>query len=124
LVYWQQLDRGDAEVLEVTDGRFVGQPGVGPAQRGRYVRVLHGEALDVHLVVLGVGVRAAQRAGVAPAVGRVRDHAAGHVGGGVGVAGGVRVAADVPEHVGVVGHGAGAGARVRIEQQLGRGTAD
>src|SRR6202012_377464 len=125
LVHRQQLDRGDLQVLQVAGGGLVAQAGVGTAQRGRYVRVLHGEALDVHVVEQGVGVRAAQRPGAGPGVGGgVDDQAAGHVGGRVGVAGGVGVAAHVPEHVGVVGHGAADRPGVRVEQRFGGVAAD
>ena len=66
LVHRHQLDRGDAERLQVLDDRRVGEGGVGAAHLLGDVRVRLGEALDVRLVDDGLGVRVAAAGGRRP----------------------------------------------------------
>jgi hypothetical protein len=56
LMDWHQLDRGDAEALQVADDGWVGQPRIGAAQLGRYLRMAPRQAADVGLVDDRVGV--------------------------------------------------------------------
>ena len=52
----EQLDRGYAQVDQVSDRGLVAEPGVGPPQLGGNTRVGHGEALHMHLVDDRVGI--------------------------------------------------------------------
>ena len=61
LVHRQQLDRGDAEVLEVVDDRRGRQPGVRAAQLLGHPVVQRGHALDVQLVDDAVAPAVPQR---------------------------------------------------------------
>ena len=73
----QELDGGDAELLEVVDAGGVAEAGVGAAQVLGDVGVALGEALDVDLVDDGVGERGLGRAVVAPVEVVVDDDALG-----------------------------------------------
>ena len=66
VVHRHQLDRGDAERLEVLDDHRVRDAGVGAAQLLRDVGVRLGQALDVRLVDDRVGVLAVAAAGRRP----------------------------------------------------------
>ena len=83
----QQLDRGDAEVVEVAGDRVAAEPGVGAAQVLGDLVVELGVALDVELVDDRVAPPGAQRPVVAPVEGVVDDDRAGHRAGGVDGAG-------------------------------------
>jgi len=74
-VHRQQLDRGDAETLEMLDDRQGGEPGVGATQRRGHLRVLLREALHMQLVEHRVAHRRARRPVIAPAE-RAVDHLA------------------------------------------------
>src|SRR5207302_8928589 len=50
VVDWQQLDRGDAQSLQVGQRRGRSEPAVRAAQVGRYLGMSDREALDVDLV--------------------------------------------------------------------------
>ena len=116
----QQLDRGDAEIFEVTRGDGMGQARVGAAKRLRDVRMVLGEALDVRLVDDRVGVGGAGRRVPFPVIGKVRDHGPRYVVFGIEPArlgGIVRV---VAQEFGSVDHAARAGAGVGVEEQLVR----
>ena len=77
-VHRQQLDRGDAQLLEVGDHRRRGEPGVGAAQLRRQVRVAGGEPLDVQLVDDRVVEGDVGAAVVAPVESAVDDDPLGH----------------------------------------------
>ncbi len=79
LVHGQQFDRGDAEAGEVLDRGRVAEPGVGAALRLRDLRMLCGEALDVHLVDDRLVQRDVGRPVVAPVEVRVVHDGSGHV---------------------------------------------
>ena len=121
----QQLDGGDAEVLEVVHDGRVSETGVGPAQLlGRPV-VQGGEALDVQLVDRGVAPAGPDLDVVAPVEVVVDDHAAPDVRRGVAlVAGaetvhGAQVVVDlVAVDRGVGGELAADGPGVGVEQEL------
>ena len=74
LMHRQQLHRGDAQALQVGDGRVAAQPGVGAAHFGRHAGHALGEALHVQLVEQALGQRR-QQATVASPVEGVGDHA-------------------------------------------------
>ena len=74
-VHRHQLDRGDAEPLQVVDHRRGRQPGVGAAQRWRHVGVQHREAAHVQLVDHRVVPRHRRAPVVAPSEGWI-DHRA------------------------------------------------
>ena len=120
LVDRHQLDRRDAEVLEVVDHGRVGEPGVGAALVLGDLRMQLGEPLDVGLVDDGVGVGDVEPAIAGPVEERVDDDAEHHVRRRVvvvarlGVVEAVREQRRVPVDLAV--HGLG----VRVEQQLGR----
>ncbi len=116
----QQLHRGHAQPGEVVDHGLVPEPRVGAAQRLGYVRVPHGEALDVHLVDDRVRVAAPRRRVGAPPEHLVRDQADRHVPGRVQRARRLRVMRVVAEHLGPEAHLPARRPGVRIEQQLGR----
>src|SRR4051794_29524331 len=97
-VHREQLDRGDAEGLQVLDDRLARKAEVGAAQLLRHLGMELREALDVQLVDHRVVPRRARRPVVAPAEGAVDDLAAPEAG--------ADLAADQPG--------------VWIEEQLGR----
>ena len=112
LVDRQQLDGGDAERAQVLDDRRVGEPRVRPAQVLGDVGVQCREALDVQLVDDG-GVPGHVRPGVVtPRERVVGQHRARHAGGGVRTRAGIDAR--------IVDEIALDGARVRIDEQLGR----
>ena len=120
-VHRQQLDAGDAQALQVLDGRRGAQPRIAAAQRLGHARMAHRVALDVHLVddhlVRGhVGAPV-----VAPAEGRVDHPALGHVGGAVASVEG-QVGLLVADHITVQGvvpaQPAGEVPGVGVDQQL------
>ena len=120
-MHGHQLDRGHAEALQVLDGGGVGEPGIGAAQLGRDVGVARGEPLDVQLVDDRIVQRRIGTAVVSPVEGRVDHDGLGHerravvrVRRAVGVVEAVREHRFVPRHLPLDG------ARVWIEQQLGR----
>ena len=119
LVHGHQLDRGDAQPLQVLDDGRVRHPRVGAPQVGRHLRVAHGEPLDVALVQHGLVPGDAQRMVVAPLEPRVADHRARHERGAVLVVAGPVIAAEwvavdgrIPLHLAVERP------RVGVEQQL------
>ena len=120
LVHRQQLDGGDAQVLQVRDRGLVTQPGVGPAQLRRYAGMAHGEALDVHLVDHRVRIPVPGPVAVLPVERRVHDQAPWHVRRGVEGARGVRVAHVVAVHLGPERDRSADGPRVGVKEQLGR----
>ncbi len=73
----QQLDRSDAELLQVGEGVVGGQPGVGAAQVLPHAGMALGEALDVGLVDDRLRPRRARRAVVLPVEGLVDDQELG-----------------------------------------------
>ena len=83
LLHRQQLDGGDAEVLQVVDDDRVTEAGVRPAQLLGDPVVQLGEALDVQLVDGGVAPPRADLAVVAPVEVVVDHDAAGDVRRGV-----------------------------------------
>ena len=120
LVHRHQLDRGDAQPLQVRDDRRVGQAQVGPALLLGHDRMLLGQPADVRLVDDGLVVRGPRRPVQAPVEVRVDHHRARHVRRGVGVVAPVRVAELVGEHRLAPGDVAVDRLGVRVEQQLGR----
>ena len=121
LVHREQLDRGDPEVAQVAGHGLVPEPGVGAAQLGRHVRVALGEALRVQLVDDGVGVGMARLGVARPVVALLGDdQGPGDVRGRVGARGPGRVGRVVPEQRVAVGHGAGDGPGVGVDEELGR----
>jgi hypothetical protein len=72
-VHREQLDRGDAEVLEVGDHRRRREPGIGAAQLRRQIRMTGREPLDVELVDHRIVERGIGAAIVAPGKGAVDD---------------------------------------------------
>ena len=77
----QQLDRGDAELLQMLQHRVRGQRQ--EAARMGHLGVKLGQALDMRLVDDRLRDRRARGVVVAPGEGRVLDHAARHVAGAV-----------------------------------------
>ena len=75
-VHRQELDRRDAEALQVFDGRAAGEAGVGAAQLLGHFRMALGKALDVQLIDHRVLPWRARRTIVAPAERRIDDLAA------------------------------------------------
>jgi hypothetical protein len=120
VVHRHELDRRDAERLEVVDHRRVGHAGVRPAQLLGELRVARGEALDVDLVDDRLVPGRARRPIGAPVEERVRDHGARHEGRAVVVVAAERLAEHVREHGGVPLHGAVDRLGVGVEQQLVR----
>ena len=78
LVHRHQLDRGDAELLQVLDHRRVPDRAVGAAQFLGDARVPHRQTLDVRLVDDRVVVRDPRQRVVAPVEVRVDHDALGH----------------------------------------------
>ena len=74
MMHRHQLDRGDAEPLQMLERRLRRQRLVGAAQRGRQPLVQLGEALDVHLVDDRLVPRRPRRPVVAPRERRIDDH--------------------------------------------------
>ena len=120
LVHRHQLDRRDAEPLQVRDHRRVGQAQVGAALLVGNDRVLHGQAADVRLVDDGLVVGDARRPVQVPVEVRVHHHRARHVRRGVGVVPPVRVPELVGEHRLPPGDVALDRLGVRVDQQLVR----
>ena len=117
----QQLDRGDAERLQIVDHGWRAEAGIGAAQVLGHAGMLLGEALDVGLVddgfvpmdVLPLRLRLPVEIGI--------DHDAfGHEGRAVALVEGQVVAALhlVAEHRRIPCQRAGMGAGIGIEQQL------
>ncbi len=80
VVNGQQLDGGDAELLEVIDAGFVGQAGISAAQFFGDFGIANAEAADVHFVDDRVGQRHFQRHIVAPVEVAVDNHRLGNAG--------------------------------------------
>ncbi len=119
LVDGQELEAGDAEVLQVADDLRAGQPGVGAAQTGGHARMGAGEAFDVQFVEHGVRP-GDERALVAPPV-EVAGDDGGFQGGGAVVHGARPGSRTVGvEHSGASVRNTGNGERVRIQQELVR----
>ena len=118
LVHRHQLDRGDAELLQVGGDRRVRETGVRPALLLGHLRVQLGEALDVRLVDEGLVVGDGEAAVALPVEERVDHHAVGHVRGGVVVVGAVLVAEVVAEERLVPVDLAGGRLGVGVEQEL------
>ena len=70
----QELDRGDAELVQVLDHRRRGEPAIGAAQLLRHVLAQLRQAFDVRLVDDGVFPRHLRMPVVAPGVGLVDHH--------------------------------------------------
>ena len=120
LVDREELDRGDAEPLQVLDRGVVREPEVRAAQGRRDVRMARGEAAHVDLVEHGVRPRDAQPPVVAPVEPRIVDHAAQHRRCAVGVvAFGGRVVAVAEDRLAPLER-ARDRARIRIEEELVR----
>src|SRR5262249_13058026 len=66
VVYRQELDGRDPELLQVADGRWRGEPGVRPSDLWRDGRMAHREALHVELVEEGTMPWREWRAGNLP----------------------------------------------------------
>ena len=120
LVHRHQLDRGDAEPLQVRDHRRVGQAQVGAALLVGDDRVLPGQAADVRLVDDGLVVGDARRPVQVPVEVRVHHDRARDVRRGVGVVPPVRVPELVGEHRLAPVDAALDRLGVRVEQQLVR----
>ncbi|MDQ1176777.1 hypothetical protein QE416_001513 [Microbacterium sp. SORGH_AS 421] len=118
LVHRHELDRGDAELLEVLDDGGVGDAGVRATQLLGYVGVQLGEAAHVGLVDERLGVGDLRLAVARPVEERVDDDALHHVGGGVLVVERVGVAELVAEDRLPPVDLALDGLRVRVEEQL------
>ena len=120
-VHRQQLDRGDAEVLEVGDHRRRGEPGVGAAQLRRQIRMAGGEPLDVELVDDRVVERGVGAAVVAPGKGAVDDDPLGHAPGVVLLVPHqiIPTPQRIAEDRGVPIDAAGQRPRVRVDEELG-----
>jgi hypothetical protein len=71
----QQFNGGDVEALQVFDGRFVGEAGVGAAEFLGHAGHPLGETLDVQLVNEGLVPGGARRVVVSPRERRVEHHA-------------------------------------------------
>jgi hypothetical protein len=69
-----ELDRGDAEALQIADHGRVGQPRIGAPKLGRYLRVGPGQAADMDLVDDRVGVRDLRVPVLLPVEGRIFDY--------------------------------------------------
>ena len=123
LMYRHQLDRRDAQPMQVRDDRRVRQPQVCPALFLGDDGVLLGQAADVRLVDDGLVVASPRRPVQAPVEVRVDHHRARDVRRGVGVVAPVRVPEGVGEHRLAPCHVAVDGLGVRVEQQLGLVTA-
>ena len=120
LVHGHELDRGDAEALQVVDDRRAGEARVGAAQLLGHVGVEHGHALDVGLVDDRLVQRRARVAVVVPVEVRVGDDGLGHERRAVVVVAAVGVAEVVREHGLVPLDLALERLGVGVEQQLGR----
>ncbi len=79
----QQLDRGNAQLLQVLHRRGGGKAGVGSAQRLGDLRVALGESLHVHFVNDGLAPGNVRAAVISPVEVIRNDHALGHTGGAV-----------------------------------------
>ena len=120
LVHRHQLDRRDAEPLQVVDHHRVREAGVGAAHLLRDLRVRDGQPAHVRLVDHRLVVGDARRAVGAPVEERVDHHRLRHVRRRVGVVAPVRVAERVAEHGLVPDHRPVHGLGVRVDQQLVR----
>ena len=117
----EQLDRGDAEVLEVGDHRRRGEPGIGAAQLRGQVWMTGGEPLDVQLVDHRVVERGVGAAVVAPGKGAVDDDPLGHAPGVVVLVPHQVIAASqrIAEDRSIPVDTAGQRPRVRVDEELG-----
>ena len=97
LVHGHQLDRGDAQLLQVGRDRGVSEAGVRAAQLLGYVRMQLRQALDVRLVDEGLVVGHVEAAVALPVEEGVDHHAVRHVVGGVVVVARVLVTEVVAE---------------------------
>ena len=79
LVHRQQLDRGDAEALQVSERGGMREAGVGAAKLAGHAGVQLGEALDVDLVEDRVGHRPSGRRVAVPVEVRGDDDGARHI---------------------------------------------
>ncbi len=117
----EELDGGDAELLEVVDAGRMGEAGVGAAEVLGHVGIALGEAFDVYLVDDGVGERNLGRAVVAPVEVVIDDDGFGDAGGVVLVAA-LEIVAGlhlVGEHGAVPVDLAADGLGVGIDEELG-----
>jgi hypothetical protein len=119
----QELDRRDAEPLEMIDHRARAQAAIGAAPFRRHVRALLGQAFDVRLVDDGVFPRDARRLVASRDGGLVDHHRLRHAAGivvpverqiGAGVPGAIAEMRIAPHQA------AGERFRVRVDQQLVR----
>ena len=113
-----QLDRVDAQRLQVLDDRGMGDRGVGAARLLGDVGMGFGQALDVGLVDDGVGVLVVRWPVGAPVEVRVDHHRLRHARRGVVVVAAVRVAEVVAEQRLIPVEGSVDGLGVRVQQQL------
>jgi len=120
LVHRHELDRGDAQVLQVLDHHRVDEPRVRPPDLLGDVRVRHRHALDVRLVDHRLVVGDAQRAVPRPVEERVHHHRPRHVRRRVGGVERARVPEPVAEDGLVPAHVPVDGLGVRVQQQLRR----
>ena len=88
----QQLDRSDAEFLQIVDAWLAGQASIGTAQVLRHGLVEFGEAADMHLVNDGVGEWNVGRAIALPVKAGIDDDGLGNAGGGIPIVAGEVVA--------------------------------
>ncbi len=122
LVHRHQLDRGDAEPLQVLDDRGRRQPRVAAAQLGRYAGMPQRQAADMRLVDQGLVIRRAQLLIAGPVKIRVDDDIPWHIRGAVVSVqrSQVSAAANVREQGRAGRDLAIDGLAVGVEQQLGR----
>ena len=120
LVHRHQLDRRDAELLQVIDHGGVRDAAVRASELLRHGRVQLREALDVRLVDERRRIRRLRLAVARPVEERVDDDALHHVRGGVVVVARIRVAEVVAEQRLVPVDLAFDGLGVGVEQQLVR----
>ena len=73
LVDWHELDRADAEALQVADHGRMGQPSIGAPQLRRYLRMSQRQAANMDLIDDRVGVRDSRVPIVPPVEGLIYD---------------------------------------------------
>ena len=120
LVHRQELDRGDAEALQVSQRGGMREAGVGAAKFAGHAGVQLGEALDVDLVEDRVGHLPSGRRVAVPVEVRGDDDGARHVGRRVARVREIRIVGGVAVDGGVPLHLARDRTCVRVEQELGR----